>query len=87
VFVLMLLESMGIPIPSEAISPFAGYLASEGRMPLFGAIAAGVLGTVVGSPTPTLSTYRVGALELLEDSSEPPGLGLLAQSLGALRRL
>ena len=26
VFVLMLLESMGILIPSEAISPFAGYL-------------------------------------------------------------
>ena len=32
VFVLMLLESMGILIPSEAISPFAGYLVSEGKM-------------------------------------------------------
>src|ERR671920_1419853 len=49
VFVLMLLESMGILIPSEAISPFAGYLVSEGRMSLVGAVAAGVLGNVVGS--------------------------------------
>jgi membrane protein DedA with SNARE-associated domain len=49
VFGLMLLESMGILIPSEAISPFAGYLVSEGRMTLFGAVAAGVLGNVVGS--------------------------------------
>ena len=49
VFGLMLLESMGILIPSEAISPFAGYLVSEGKMGLFGAVAAGVLGNVVGS--------------------------------------
>ncbi len=49
VFVLMLLESMGILIPSEAISPFAGYLVSEGRMTLPAAVAAGVLGNLVGS--------------------------------------
>jgi membrane protein DedA with SNARE-associated domain len=49
VFVLMLLESMGILIPSEAISPFAGYLVSEGRMTLFAAVAAGVLGNLIGS--------------------------------------
>jgi membrane protein DedA with SNARE-associated domain len=49
VFGLMLLESMGIPIPSEAISPFAGYLVSQGQMSFFGAVAAGVLGNLVGS--------------------------------------
>lgn len=49
VFVLMLLESMGILIPSEAISPFAGYLVSQEKMTLFAAVAAGVLGNVVGS--------------------------------------
>ena len=49
VFGLMLLESMGILIPSEAISPFAGYLVSEERMSMFGAVAAGVLGNLVGS--------------------------------------
>src|SRR5215207_11511889 len=49
VFVLMTLESMGILIPSEAISPFAGYLVSEGKMSLLAAVSAGVLGNLVGS--------------------------------------
>jgi membrane protein DedA with SNARE-associated domain len=49
VFVLMLLESMGILIPSEATSPFAGYLVSVGKMGFFTAVAAGVLGNLVGS--------------------------------------
>ncbi len=49
VFGLMLLESMGILIPSEAISPFAGYLVSRGQMGFFAAVAAGVLGNLVGS--------------------------------------
>jgi membrane protein DedA with SNARE-associated domain len=49
VFGLMLLESMGILIPSEAISPFAGYLVSRGQMGFFEAVAAGVLGNLVGS--------------------------------------
>jgi membrane protein DedA with SNARE-associated domain len=49
VFGLMLLESMGILIPSEAISPFAGYLVSRGEMTFFGAVSAGVLGNLVGS--------------------------------------
>ena len=49
VFGLMLLESMGILIPSEAISPFAGYLVSENKMTLFAAVSAGVLGNLVGS--------------------------------------
>ena len=49
VFLLMLLESMGILIPSEAISPFAGYLVSQGQMGFFAAVTAGVLGNLFGS--------------------------------------
>jgi membrane protein DedA with SNARE-associated domain len=49
VFGLMVLESMGILIPSEAISPFAGYLVSRGEMSFPAAVAAGVLGNLVGS--------------------------------------
>jgi membrane protein DedA with SNARE-associated domain len=45
----MLLESMGILIPSEAISPFAGFLVSEGKMGFPAAVTAGVLGNLVGS--------------------------------------
>jgi membrane protein DedA with SNARE-associated domain len=49
VFGLMLLESTGVLIPSEAISPFAGYLVSVGQMSMLEAISAGVLGNLVGS--------------------------------------
>jgi membrane protein DedA with SNARE-associated domain len=56
VFVLMTAESACIPIPSEAIMLFAGFNVSEGNMTLFGIVAAGVLGNVVGS----LIAYAVG---------------------------
>src|ERR671926_1187464 len=49
VFTLMLLESTGVPIPSEAISPFAGYLVSLGKMEFFSAVTAGILGNLAGS--------------------------------------
>src|SRR5687768_1820565 len=49
VFFLMLLESACIPVPSEAIMLFAGFNVSEGDMTLFGIVAAGVIGNIVGS--------------------------------------
>ena len=48
VFVLMLLESACIPVPSEAIMPFAGFAVSEGHMTLLSSLA-GVLGNLAGS--------------------------------------
>lgn len=49
VFLLMLLESACIPIPSEATMLFAGFAVHNGSYSLFAAVAAGVLGNVVGS--------------------------------------
>jgi membrane protein DedA with SNARE-associated domain len=49
VFALMTLESMCIPVPSEVVQLFAGFLVGQGHMSLVVAIAAGVLGNVVGS--------------------------------------
>ena len=46
---LMTLESACIPVPSEVIMLFAGYLVSLHKMTLFAAVSAGVLGNVVGS--------------------------------------
>ena len=40
VFLLMTLESACIPVPSEVIQLFAGYLVSQGRMGLVAAILA-----------------------------------------------
>ena len=49
IFVLMLLESACIPIPSEATMLFAGFNVANGEYSLFAATAAGVLGNLVGS--------------------------------------
>jgi len=49
VFVLMLLESACIPIPSEATMPFAGFAVSQGHLTLVGIVVAGVAGNLVGS--------------------------------------
>jgi membrane protein DedA with SNARE-associated domain len=67
VFLLMTLESACIPIPSEAIMLFAGFNVSEGNMTLFGVVAAGVLGNVVGSLIAYAAGYY-GRIELLDQN-------------------
>jgi membrane protein DedA with SNARE-associated domain len=49
VVVLMAIESACIPLPSEVIMPFAGYLVSLGQFSLVGAATAGALGCNIGS--------------------------------------
>jgi len=49
IFVLMLLESACIPIPSEATMLFAGFNVSEGHYSLIAVTLAGTLGNLVGS--------------------------------------
>ncbi len=65
VFVLMVLESACIPVPSEAIMLFAGFSVSKGDLTLVGVVAAGVLGNVVGSLIAYGAGY-LGRVELLE---------------------
>lgn len=54
---LMALESACIPLPSEIIMPFAGYLASTGRFSLVLTALAGAIGCNIGSTV----AYWVGA--------------------------
>ena len=56
VFVGMMLESTGLPIPSEVIMPFAGYVVWEGKLTLIGITLAGTLGCLAGS----LIAYGIG---------------------------
>ena len=49
VVLLMAIESACIPLPSEIIMPFAGYLVSRGEMNLWGVGVAGAVGCVLGS--------------------------------------
>src|SRR5438067_12117725 len=57
IVVLMAIESACIPLPSEIIMPFAGYLVYRGELGLLGVAVAGAAGCVVGS----LVAYAVGA--------------------------
>lgn len=56
VFFLMLLESACIPIPSEIIMPFSGFLASTGKLSLWGITLAGAFGNLIGA----VITYAIG---------------------------
>lgn len=65
IVLLMAIESACIPLPSEIIMPFAGYLVFRGEMTLQGAAIAGAVGCVVGSiPAYYLGMY--GGRPLIE---------------------
>jgi membrane protein DedA with SNARE-associated domain len=49
VALLMAIESACIPLPSEVVMPFAGYLVYVGRFDLFAAATAGAIGCNLGS--------------------------------------
>jgi membrane protein DedA with SNARE-associated domain len=57
VVLLMAVESACIPLPSEIIMPFAGYLVSVGRFSLVWVAVAGALGCNLGSAV----AYAVGS--------------------------
>jgi membrane protein DedA with SNARE-associated domain len=57
IFFLMLLESACIPIPSEAIMLYGGFLVSAGQQSFWAVVIVGVLGNLAGS----LIAYWVGA--------------------------
>src|ERR1017187_5410523 len=56
IVLLMAIESACIPLPSELIMPFAGYLVFTGKMKLVWAATAGALGCNLGS----LVAYEIG---------------------------
>ena len=58
VALLMAIESACIPLPSEIIMPFSGYLVSTGRFSLAGVAVAGAVGCNLGS----IVAYFIGAV-------------------------
>lgn len=56
VIVLMALESANIPIPSEVVLPFAGFLVARGELNFHLAALAGALGCLLGS----ILSYVIG---------------------------
>lgn len=49
VFILMAMDNVNIPLPSELILPFAGFLVSTGTFSLWPVILVGTLGSLTGS--------------------------------------
>ena len=56
VAILMAIESCNIPLPSEAILPFAGYLVTKGVFSIHTAAIFGAIGCVLGS----IPSYYLG---------------------------
>ena len=56
ILVLMALESALVPVPSEAVMPFAGFLVSRGVMDFWVVVLCGTLGNLAGS----LAAYYLG---------------------------
>ena len=56
IFLLMLFESCGIPMPSEVIMPFSGFLVAKGQLVLWAVVIVGSLGNLAGS----LLAYFIG---------------------------
>lgn len=57
VVILMAVESSMIPLPSEVIMPFSGYLASQGQFELWALALCGAFGNLIGS----IVAYYVGS--------------------------
>lgn len=56
ILILMVVENIFPPIPSEVIMPFGGFLISKGELTWIGVILSGTIGTVIGA----LPFYWVG---------------------------
>ena len=67
VFLMIVLENVFPPIPSEAILPLAGFLAGEGRFWLPAVILAATLGAVVGALILYYLAYAFGDQRVILD--------------------
>ena len=73
VFVLMVLESACIPIPSEATMLFAGFNVAEGEYSLFLAVAVASVANLVGSWI-AYGVGRAGRVDLIEKHGRKLGI-------------
>jgi membrane protein DedA with SNARE-associated domain len=91
VFLLMVLENLFPPIPSEVIMPLAGFTAARGQMSILGVILAGTLGSIAGNAVWFEAARAFGAARtraLVERHGRWFGLGPeeVGKAEGVLRR-
>jgi membrane protein DedA with SNARE-associated domain len=56
IFILMIMESATLPVPSELVLPLGGYLVSQGRLEFWSVVAVATLGSLIG----TMIDYSIG---------------------------
>src|SRR5881409_1111507 len=56
IFLLMVMESATLPVPSEVVLPLGGYLVSQGRLEFWSTVAVATIGSMVG----TMVDYGIG---------------------------
>lgn len=56
IFILMFIENLFPPIPSEVVMPFAGFLVNKGEMSFVGIMISGTAGAIVGA----IAIYYIG---------------------------
>src|SRR5437870_6276704 len=56
IFLLMVMESATLPVPSEIVLPLGGYLVSQGRLEFWSTVAVATIGSMVG----TMVDYGIG---------------------------
>ena len=61
IFILMLMESAALPIPSEIILPFAGYLVYMGRLEFFSVLFVSTFAALIGSFVDYYFGLKLGA--------------------------
>ncbi len=66
IFLLSVLESALIPIPSEIIMPFSGFLVSNGTFEPVSVVLAGTFGNLVGSILTYILGIKVGRAFILK---------------------
>jgi membrane protein DedA with SNARE-associated domain len=79
IFGLMILESSSLPIPSEVILPFSGYLVFKGQLNLWMTIIVATVAAIIGS----LIDYYIG-LKGIEALSKRKVLGRVLFSMDQL---
>jgi membrane protein DedA with SNARE-associated domain len=56
IFLLMIMESATLPVPSELVLPLGGYLVSQGRLEFWSVVAVATIGSMIG----TMIDYSIG---------------------------
>lgn len=79
IFGLMLLESSSLPVPSEVILPFSGYLVSTGQLDFLETVAVATFAAILGS----LIDYYIG-LKGIEALTRRKVLGRVLLSMDQL---